>query len=387
MKYLIPLFLFLPFLAQTQNPSFDQKLFDDFEIYREQSLTKLRFKHNDIQPLIEQISNKQGFEVRKLGESIEGRNISLISVGRGDIDILLWSQMHGNEPTATMAIFDILNFLADNEAYADEKTELLDNERQRRNTDGAAVIEDDRRYFRLHVFTQKVPPLDRRVAGRDEGLHGTGRIDHRRRYPFDSPVEQLPFDRNAPRQALDRVGHNDAEDCRGKVERFRALDQLKPGERYVEEFGPRGGGYRRGTVQFQRIALGEKGPRSVFDARLFIGGDRGAAPEPEIGPFPQVADAEQHLVAYLAGLDIEERHHRRFVMALQVGVFELRVPRIVPVERNLRGRAEIAKIDHRHRLVIGDEADGELGPSLVVERRDDGERLGLDLERIAELRV
>ena len=35
----------------------------------------------------------------------------MISVGQGDIDVLLWSQMHGDESTATAAIFDIFNYL------------------------------------------------------------------------------------------------------------------------------------------------------------------------------------------------------------------------------------------------------------------------------------
>ena len=38
----------------------------------------------------------------------------------------LWSQMHGNEPTATQAIFDILNFL-NSPDFKVEKQEILSN--------------------------------------------------------------------------------------------------------------------------------------------------------------------------------------------------------------------------------------------------------------------
>ncbi|MCK6600812.1 MAG: peptidase M14 [Bacteroidetes bacterium] len=51
--------------------------------------------------------------VRKnaVGFSFEGRKIEHLSWGRGPVSILLWSQMHGNEPTATLALLDLLSFL------------------------------------------------------------------------------------------------------------------------------------------------------------------------------------------------------------------------------------------------------------------------------------
>ncbi len=49
---------------------------------------------------------------RELGRSFEGRPIRSISAGAGGTKVLLWSQMHGDESTATMAIADILNYFA-----------------------------------------------------------------------------------------------------------------------------------------------------------------------------------------------------------------------------------------------------------------------------------
>ena len=46
-----------------------------------------------------------------VGTSFEGRPIYRLTTGRGATTVLLWSQMHGDEPTATMAIADILNYL------------------------------------------------------------------------------------------------------------------------------------------------------------------------------------------------------------------------------------------------------------------------------------
>lgn len=100
------------------------KLFDAYDNYKELALTKRRFKHSDILPLIRQFS----FEKSIIGESFEGREIFKIKLGQGKRRILLWSQMHGNEATATMAIFDILNFLTSQEDYfQDFRKEILEN--------------------------------------------------------------------------------------------------------------------------------------------------------------------------------------------------------------------------------------------------------------------
>ncbi len=101
-------------------------LYDTYDRYKEATLTKRRIKHHDIQPLIAKFRNKEGYTVKKVGESIEGRPLSLISVGSGDTSVFLWSQMHGDEPTATQAIFDILNFLDSGEFQA-EKESILSN--------------------------------------------------------------------------------------------------------------------------------------------------------------------------------------------------------------------------------------------------------------------
>jgi Zinc carboxypeptidase len=51
------------------------------------------------------------FRMEKVGESVEGRALNLIQAGTGNFPVLLWSQMHGDEPTATAALFDLFEFL------------------------------------------------------------------------------------------------------------------------------------------------------------------------------------------------------------------------------------------------------------------------------------
>jgi hypothetical protein len=51
------------------------------------------------------------FHLEKIGESVEGRSIHHMRVGTGPFAVLLWSQMHGDEPTATSALFDLMEYL------------------------------------------------------------------------------------------------------------------------------------------------------------------------------------------------------------------------------------------------------------------------------------
>lgn len=119
---LIIFLLVLPGKAQ----DFTESLYDSYNAYKEPSLEKRRIKYSHLQPLMEALRANPKFEVNKVGESIEGRDLNLISFGKGGTDIFLWSQMHGDEPTATQAIFDIFNFF-DSDDFGKEKKIILAN--------------------------------------------------------------------------------------------------------------------------------------------------------------------------------------------------------------------------------------------------------------------
>ena len=89
---------------------------DNYERFKEVTLTHRRFKHEDLQPLLTKVGAHPHFTMKNLGYSVEGKSISLLTYGAGDIDVLLWSQMHGNEATATAALMDIFNYLTDDES-------------------------------------------------------------------------------------------------------------------------------------------------------------------------------------------------------------------------------------------------------------------------------
>lgn len=70
-------------------------------------------KHEELRAHLATIATRYPglFSIAEEGVSAEGRKIPLLVVGSGPATILLWSQMHGDEPTATSALLDILEHL------------------------------------------------------------------------------------------------------------------------------------------------------------------------------------------------------------------------------------------------------------------------------------
>ncbi|MEQ8807596.1 MAG: M14 family metallopeptidase [Imperialibacter sp.] len=122
-------FLFLTALlcqqAFGQQNEFLAKVETAYDAFAEKSIFLRRFKHSDVEPLLLNLRDKKGFSVTKAGESIEGRSIYLVKAGTGPVKVLLWSQMHGDETTATRVLLDLFNFLSDKSTFAKEKEALL----------------------------------------------------------------------------------------------------------------------------------------------------------------------------------------------------------------------------------------------------------------------
>ncbi len=92
----------------------------------EPGFEKRRFGHEDMMPVL--FKHAEAFEMEVLGQSVEGRDIHQLTIGSGPTKVLLWSQMHGDESTATMALFDLFNFLNPKEDDFEEVRGLIKNE-------------------------------------------------------------------------------------------------------------------------------------------------------------------------------------------------------------------------------------------------------------------
>jgi len=86
---------------------------DDYRRYRISPLMPSELRHTDVLYAISSFraGSPHALEVAQLGESVEGRSISMLTLGRGSQTVLGWSQMHGDEPTHTAALLDVINFL------------------------------------------------------------------------------------------------------------------------------------------------------------------------------------------------------------------------------------------------------------------------------------
>ncbi|MCH8169548.1 MAG: peptidase M14 [Bacteroidetes bacterium] len=103
------------------------QIFENYDSFKEKSITHRRFKHSDMLKILDKIKSNEKFNFEFVGKSVLGRELNLISTGKGKTKIFLWSQMHGNESTATMALFDIFNFFLDTSSLNDIKETILNN--------------------------------------------------------------------------------------------------------------------------------------------------------------------------------------------------------------------------------------------------------------------
>lgn len=85
-----------------------------FNTCKETSLNGRYINAEHIKPLL--IKHSNNFKIEIIGQSVLKEDIHSIKIGYGNKKILMWSQMHGNESTTTKAVFDLLNFLADDNA-------------------------------------------------------------------------------------------------------------------------------------------------------------------------------------------------------------------------------------------------------------------------------
>jgi len=117
------LILIIMTLGSLNAQDFTSQLMEQYPNFKETSIIHRRFKHSDLVLLLKKLPAR-GFKVEQAGQSYQGRSIYLVSIGRGPQTVLLWSQMHGDEATATMAMLDIFNYLG--QAESKSVQQLLD---------------------------------------------------------------------------------------------------------------------------------------------------------------------------------------------------------------------------------------------------------------------
>lgn len=88
------------------------------ERYRVDAITTRRFTHEAYWRAITPFTSSAALRTEQVGTSMLGRAIRTVTFGSGPTTVLLWSQMHGDESAASMALADIFRFLAETEGDA-----------------------------------------------------------------------------------------------------------------------------------------------------------------------------------------------------------------------------------------------------------------------------
>ncbi len=70
-------------------------------------------RHKDLKKYLDHLKDI-GLNVEEVGRSNANREIYQVGFGRGPTRVFMWSQMHGDEPTATSALIDMFSFLQKN---------------------------------------------------------------------------------------------------------------------------------------------------------------------------------------------------------------------------------------------------------------------------------
>lgn len=105
-------------------------------------LNKPAIYYADIEPYLKNAAKHPSVTLKQIGTSFQGQALNSLKIGNGPIKMMMWSQMHGDENTATAALIDFLSFIT-----ADENAKWLTNWQQKItlliipmvNPDGAAM--------------------------------------------------------------------------------------------------------------------------------------------------------------------------------------------------------------------------------------------------------
>ncbi len=124
-NYLLLITILLMSINCTTDQKSENQFYENYDRYKQEGLENRRFKHDKIIPLLDSLKASPPFSINEVGQSVLGKEIYLVSVGEGETSVLLWSQMHGDESTATMALMDIFNFFKANDELNPVREELL----------------------------------------------------------------------------------------------------------------------------------------------------------------------------------------------------------------------------------------------------------------------
>jgi len=111
MKYVLLIFVFLFFINTNAQTAKDFAA--DWDKQHFSKILPSNLRHTDLKKQLDEIK-KLGLKIEEVGRSYDDREIYQIEWGKGATKVFMWSQMHGDEPTATTALLDMFVYLQKN---------------------------------------------------------------------------------------------------------------------------------------------------------------------------------------------------------------------------------------------------------------------------------
>ena len=208
-----------------QNSAAVEKVWGQYNKYKEPAITNRFMKHAEMIPLIQKHVDSKFITKEEIGKSVRDRSINHLTAGRGKTKVMLWSQMHGDESTATMALFDMFNFLSATDDNSELRKLILDNLELHFvpmiNPDGAQAWKrrndleiDINRDARMQVtpegralmgLAKKLQPEIGFNLHDQNYLYSSGRSKNSATISFLAPAYNYPKDMNAVRKRATQI--------------------------------------------------------------------------------------------------------------------------------------------------------------------------------------
>ena len=102
--------LTLTFTMAAQTPAELAEIWDKEHV---SNILPSNVRHKDLVAYLSGLK-QSGVKVSEVGRSFSNREIYQVEFGRGPLKVFLWSQMHGDEPTATSSLIDLFTVLQKN---------------------------------------------------------------------------------------------------------------------------------------------------------------------------------------------------------------------------------------------------------------------------------
>ncbi len=104
---------------------FAESLYRNYNHFKVREIEQRRFTPDELTKTLLTLTAEDMFRVYDVGSSAEGHTLRLVKAGWGPTKVFLWSQMHGDEATATQALLDIIRFMTLDDHFNHHREKIL----------------------------------------------------------------------------------------------------------------------------------------------------------------------------------------------------------------------------------------------------------------------